>query len=117
MSENKSDDQPETKPLGNLAVRLLTSAVAVPLLLYLLFLAPTWGFGLLVCAACLVAAIELFTITVPGRRLHQAIGVGLTLAVFAATTAASYLRIPEIPAPARSGRWDDPAGHSVPPDQ
>lgn len=96
MSEKKSDDQPEKKPLGNLSVRLLTSAVAVPILLYLLFLAPTWGFGALVCVSCLVAASEFFAITMPGKPLHQAVGVGSTLAVFAATAAASHLRIPEI---------------------
>jgi phosphatidate cytidylyltransferase len=96
MSEKKSDDQPEKKPLGNLSVRLLTSAVAVPILLYLLFLAPTWGFAALVCAACLVAASELFAIIMPGKPLHQAVGVGSTLAVFAATVGASHLRIPEI---------------------
>ena len=83
------------KSLGNLAVRILTSAVAAPILLYLLFIAPPWGFGGLVVVASLAAALELFTITIPGKRLHQAIGVGSTAMVFATTAATSHWHRPE----------------------
>lgn len=50
----------------------------------------------MVLAACLVASVELYAITMPGKRLHQAIGVVSTVAVFASTAAAFYLHIPQV---------------------
>lgn len=69
---------------SNLSVRLLTSAVVVPLLLALLFYGPPWGFYALVAFATAVGASELFAMTHPGDRIAQGLGVLLTLLVSAA---------------------------------
>jgi phosphatidate cytidylyltransferase len=66
---------------SNLVVRVLTAALLLPLLLVLLFLGPTWGWYLLVLAACVVASSELFAMTHPGDRVAQAIGVVTTALV------------------------------------
>ncbi len=65
---------------SNLAIRLLTSAVTVPGILALIFIAPPWAFYLLVLAATLVGAFELFGMTHPHDRLSQIVGVLLTAA-------------------------------------
>ncbi len=69
---------------SNLAVRVLTAVVFVPFLLALLFVGPAWGFYLLVLAATVVGASELFAMTHPGDRVAQALGVLLTAVVSAA---------------------------------
>lgn len=66
---------------SNLAVRLLTAAVVVPLLLALMFIGPVWGWYLLVLAASGIGAQELFGMTHPKDRIAQAIGIVMTLAV------------------------------------
>ncbi len=70
--------------LSNLAVRILTAAVAVPVLLYLLLLAPQWGFVALLALAGAIAGAELFAMTMPQQRLQQVWGVAAVLVVFAA---------------------------------
>ncbi|MCS6798949.1 MAG: phosphatidate cytidylyltransferase [Myxococcota bacterium] len=59
------------RPLSNLALRLLTAALVVPFLLYLLFGAPPWGLAALILVATAIAAAELASIT--GQRLPQRI--------------------------------------------
>ena len=66
---------------SNLTVRLLTSAVAVPLLLVLLFRGPALGWALLLFAATVVASQELYAMTVPGDRVTQVLAIASTLAV------------------------------------
>ncbi len=66
---------------SNLAVRLATAIVGVPLVLALLYFGPHWGFYLLVATASVVGAIELFAMTHPGDRVSQTLGVLLTLGV------------------------------------
>jgi phosphatidate cytidylyltransferase len=66
---------------SNLKVRLLTAAVVVPPLLWLLFGGPSWGFYLLVLVAMIIAADELFRMTHPEDRVARAIGV-LTTVLF-----------------------------------
>jgi phosphatidate cytidylyltransferase len=68
---------------SNLKVRLLTAAVVVPPLLWLLFRGPAYGFFLLVLFAAAIAADELFRMTHPGDGIARAIGVVSTLAVSA----------------------------------
>jgi phosphatidate cytidylyltransferase len=63
---------------SNLAIRLTTSAVAVPGILALIFIAPPWAFYLLVLAATLVGAAELFGMTHAGDRVSQVVGVLVT---------------------------------------
>jgi phosphatidate cytidylyltransferase len=70
---------------SNLAIRLLTAAVVVPPLLWLLFKGPAWGFFALVVVAAAVAASELFRMTHPGDVVAQGIGVLTTLGACATT--------------------------------
>lgn len=65
----------------NLAVRVATAAVGAPLILLLLYVAPSWAFFLLVFPASLVAAFELFAMTHPGDRASQVLGIVATAAV------------------------------------
>jgi phosphatidate cytidylyltransferase len=71
---------------SNLALRLATAAVGVPVILALVFVAPPWAFYLLVLGAVLVGSQELFAMTHPGDRISQAVGV----LVSAAASAAMY---------------------------
>lgn len=66
---------------SNLKVRLLTAAVVVPPLLWLLFSGPAWGFFLLVLVAAGIAADELFRMTHPHDAVARAVGILSTLAV------------------------------------
>jgi len=72
---------------SNLVVRFATAGVGIPVILALLYVAPPWAFYLLVLAALLVGASELFAMTHPGDRVAQAVGV----AVSAAASVAVYL--------------------------
>lgn len=67
--------------LSNLAVRVWTAAIAAPVVVYLLLWGPRWGFIALLAAACLVAAVELFQLTLSDQPLLKAWGVVATLAV------------------------------------
>jgi phosphatidate cytidylyltransferase len=60
---------------SNLVVRFATAFVGIPVILALIFVAPPWAFFLLVFAAGLVGASELFAMTHPGDRVAQAVGV------------------------------------------
>jgi len=70
----------------NLVLRFATAAVGIPVILALIFVAPAWGFYLLVLAASLVGASELFAMTHAGDRFAQGVGVlvsaGASLAVY-----------------------------------
>lgn len=68
---------------SNLVARLLTAAVAAPILLSLIFLGPSWGWALFVGAACAAGAIELYGMTHPGDRVSQVVCVALTLGLMA----------------------------------
>ena len=74
-----SDNQ---KPRSNLALRLLTAAVWVPLLLYSLFLGPKWLFPSMAALVCTLGAYELFAMTAPGHPLLRLWGVLSTLLLF-----------------------------------
>lgn len=65
---------------SNLAVRLLTAAVGVPVILALTYAAPPWAFYLLVFVVSLAGARELLTMTHPRDRLAQWAGVVLSAA-------------------------------------
>jgi phosphatidate cytidylyltransferase len=68
---------------SNLKVRLLTAAVVVPPLMWLLFRGPAYGFFLLVLLAAAIASDELFRMTHAGDGIARAIGIVTTLAVAA----------------------------------
>jgi phosphatidate cytidylyltransferase len=72
---------------SNLVLRFATAAVGIPVILALIFVAPPWAFYLLVLAAGLVGAQELFAMSHPGDRVSQAVGV----LVSAGASAALYL--------------------------
>ena len=69
-----------TKAPSNLAMRLATAAVAVPVLLWLIYLAPPWAFFLLALGASLIGAYELFGMTHARDGVSRGIGVALTAA-------------------------------------
>lgn len=68
---------------SNLATRLLTAAVAIPLLLLLIIKGPSWGWFAFVLVAATVGSIELYGMTHPKDRISQAICTLLTLGVMA----------------------------------
>lgn len=68
---------------SNLASRLLTAAVGIPLLLLLIYKGPPWGWFAFVALACLVGSIELYKMTHPDDRVSQAACTALTLGVMA----------------------------------
>jgi phosphatidate cytidylyltransferase len=73
-----------SKGPSNLAVRIATALVAVPLIVALLYLGPHWGFYLLILAASCVGAFELFSMTHPEDGASRAAGIALTAGVSAA---------------------------------
>jgi phosphatidate cytidylyltransferase len=83
-----------TQPPSNLALRLGTAIVAVPVILALVFPAPPWAFYVLVLAAALVGVRELFAMTHPGDSFAQAVGIG--------TSAAASLTVYLLPGDARA---------------
>jgi len=64
----------------NTLMRLATAAVGIPILLYLMFWAPPWGFQILVVLGIARAAHELFRITMQNAPLLHAWGVIATVA-------------------------------------
>lgn len=69
------------KPRSNLTLRLLTAAFTVPLILYSLFLPPTWLFPALTALVCGLGSYELFTMVAPEHRMLRVWGVGSCLLV------------------------------------
>lgn len=72
----------EQPKVGNLALRLVTAAVWVPLLLYSLFSGPRWLFPSMTAGVCILGAIELFTMTAPAHLTLRIWGVLATMIVF-----------------------------------
>lgn len=70
-------------PRSNLANRLLAAAVALPLMLLLIFKGPPEGWLALVAAAALIGSLELYGMTHPQDRVSQAVCSILTLGVMA----------------------------------
>jgi phosphatidate cytidylyltransferase len=84
---NDGPDQRRRGPGANLAIRLATAGVGVPLILALIFVAPPWAFYLFALAAALVGVGELLAMTHPNDRITQGIGI----AVAAAASLAVYV--------------------------
>jgi phosphatidate cytidylyltransferase len=68
------------KWLKNTLIRVASAAVLVPLVLYLLFWAPPWGWVVFCYVGITILALEMVAMTLPGRRDLQAVGVLGTLA-------------------------------------
>ena len=77
----RMSEQPPVR--SNLALRLLTAAVTVPLILYSLSVGPHWLFPLLVAISTGFGSLELFKMVMPAHRLAQVWGVLASLTVFA----------------------------------
>jgi phosphatidate cytidylyltransferase len=78
---------------ANLAIRLATATVAVPVILALLYRAPPWCFYcVLVLPAVLVGAYELFAMSHP----HDRVGRGVGILLSGAASLAFYLRSNDI---------------------
>jgi phosphatidate cytidylyltransferase len=73
----------EQPKVGNLALRLLTAAVLVPLLLYSLLSGPRWLFPSMTATVCFLGAVELFTMTAPAHLALRIWGVLATMIAFA----------------------------------
>lgn len=75
MPEPKdSKDKPKEEPkrgLPNVVVRFLTAAVGIPILLWMLYLAPTWVFAAVGVIAAGIGASELAGMTLQGQRWLQ----------------------------------------------
>jgi phosphatidate cytidylyltransferase len=78
-TRNTTDTQ---KRLSNLTLRVLFALFAIPILLYLLFFAPKWGFFSLLIIACLVSSTELFRMIAPGHFFLASFGVIASTVVF-----------------------------------
>jgi phosphatidate cytidylyltransferase len=65
---------------SNLAIRLATAAVCVPIILGLLYRGPPWAFYLLVVTVALIGVRELLSMTHPGDAFAQAVGVVVSAA-------------------------------------
>jgi phosphatidate cytidylyltransferase len=77
-----SNSPPDKPKPSNLTVRLLTAAVTVPVILWMLLVGPHWVWATYVLGpAMAVAAHELFAMTLPGQRVLQGYGILSTLAV------------------------------------
>src|ERR1700678_90369 len=63
---------------SNLALRLATAAVMVPIILGLLFLAPPWAFYVLVLPIALVGVHELYKMTHPDDTVARWIGIAIS---------------------------------------
>jgi phosphatidate cytidylyltransferase len=67
-----------------LRARLATAAVAIPTLLALIFLAPTWGWGLVVVVVAMLGLVEYLWMAFPGRAGDRLLGLLLGAAVIGA---------------------------------
>lgn len=78
-----------TPARSNLTLRLLTAAFWAPLIIYLLFAGPHWGFPTLVALVCAVGADELFAIVTPTHRHLRVWGIAASLVVYLAFSVAA----------------------------
>ena len=77
----------------NLALRLGTAGVFAPLIIYLLYFGPAWGFVTLAGIMCGLGAAELYRMVAPRQWLVHTWGVAATLCVFGCFAIAPETRI------------------------
>ncbi|MDP9034145.1 MAG: phosphatidate cytidylyltransferase [Myxococcota bacterium] len=82
------------EPPSNLALRLATAFVGLPIVLVVLYVAPPWAFFVLILAASLVGVRELYAMTHPGDSVAQ--GAGVLLSALAATAVYSWPEDPRV---------------------
>ena len=80
-TEPSRHEQPDPAPKGlsNLTIRLLTAAVGIPIIRWMLFLAPRIVWSGFVIAASSIAALELASMTLTGERVLTAWLVAATM--------------------------------------
>jgi phosphatidate cytidylyltransferase len=71
-----------------LRARLATAAVAIPTLLALIFLAPAWGWALVVVTVAMLGLVEYLWLAFPGRAGNRILGLLLGTAVIGAAVRA-----------------------------
>ncbi len=71
-----------------LRARLATAAIAIPTLLAVIFLAPAWGWGLVVVAVAMLGLVEYLWLAFPGRVRDRLLGLLLGAAVIGAAVRA-----------------------------
>lgn len=81
-------DEPK-KGMSNLTVRLLTAAVGIPIILWMLYLAPPVVWPVFVIAASSIGAMELAGMTLRGDRVLQSLLVISTMSMVAVVVFAS----------------------------
>ncbi len=81
MAKPQTVAKPPTVAKSNLAIRFLTAVIVGPLILALLYFGQPWGFAILVAAATLVGALELFAMTHTDDKVSRAICALLTVGV------------------------------------
>jgi len=81
MPETEAKEKEEKKGPSNLVVRFMTAAVGIPVILWMLFWAPSWIFSAFGVFASGVAANELARMTQPESRGLQAWMIVVTMAV------------------------------------
>lgn len=79
--------------MSNLAVRLLTALVGIPIILAILYLAPAIAYFTLVGAGMLVASVEFFGMSHPGDRTGQILGAVLSTGLFILLVATDFGRV------------------------
>lgn len=83
MSDTDRDGaaEPTKKPPSNLLMRVITAAVAAPLILVLLYLGPAWAWLVFISTATVIGASELYGMTHAGDRVAQVIAIAMTVGV------------------------------------
>lgn len=80
-------------PSTNLALRLGTAAVFAPLIIYLLYFGPAWGFVTLAGIVCALGAAELYRMVAPRQVVVHAWGVAASVCVFGCFAIAPETRV------------------------
>lgn len=80
MSEAKAPEK-KSSWLRNTLVRVASAAVLIPIVFYLLFWAPTWGFVAFAFLALAIASRELFQMVLPDAPVQRAVGLLSSLGV------------------------------------
>lgn len=77
----RDDAAPEPKKIGGTAMRFLSAAPVIAVVLYVLFWAPTWGFSIFGLIWLAIVSWELMGMTAPGSLVSRIWGVLATLGV------------------------------------
>jgi phosphatidate cytidylyltransferase len=91
-----ADPSPTKGKLGSTALRFASALPLIPVILWLLFYGPRWGFHTFALTAVAIVARELMAMTMPGQRLLIAIGTLATVGFAAAVVFAPAHLFPAV---------------------